>query len=169
MKTKLNYSRKNWPDYKPFSCSIKMVILTILTCVFFVFTGTCTDLSTKKILIVADHERLSDPVISKVMNMLRDKGAAVDVTSKIYLKNAEAFEFDAVLIVNPLRLGKASHGAKIFAGETVQRKIILFNTVNDKYWLTKNDKLGKGTDESWKIATSIFKQLISVIEKTSTR
>lgn len=142
----------------------KIILLAMLACVI-IMTGDSAAISTKKVLIVADNERLTDPVISKVMDMVQNESASVEVSNRLHLKSAEAGLFDAILIVEPLRNGKTQHRVKVLANEGFKSKIIHFNVEREEYWKEKNDKTGKDTDQSGAIAASLFDKILAVLNK----
>lgn len=113
----------------------------------------------KRVLIVAEKENLKDPVISKVRAKLVKDGCTVSVTAKKELGDRIAKKFGAILVVNKTAAGRSPRAVKMFLSESGQKKVVLFNAVGDKYWLSA-DK----TDESEKLAESILASIRAVLD-----
>ncbi|MFA5780118.1 MAG: hypothetical protein WC947_08265 [Elusimicrobiota bacterium] len=113
----------------------------------------------KRVLIVAEKENLNDPVISKIKAAIKKDGCSVSVTGKKELGDKTTKKFGAVLVINKTGAGQKPRGVKMFLSESEQKKIVLFNTVGSRYWLSA-DK----TDESAKLAESILANIRAVLE-----
>lgn len=138
---------------------LKVMFLAVLACAFVAAGRGAVNLSGKKVLIIAGKDRLSDPVISKINVLLRKDGVTVKVSSKGDLKGADAGAYNAVFIVNPVRQGKTERSVTVFADESVQKKIVLFNAVGSRYWVRKEG------DESVKLAKALFERIKEVLNK----
>ncbi|MDO8734324.1 MAG: hypothetical protein Q7K21_04105 [Elusimicrobiota bacterium] len=112
----------------------------------------------KRVLIIAEKENLNDPVISKVKAVIKKDGCSVSVTGKRELGDKTTKKFGAVLVVNRTVAGQKPRGVKMFLSEREQKKIVLFNAVGSRYWLSA-DK----TDESKKVAESIVEKIRVVL------
>jgi hypothetical protein len=137
---------------------LKIMFLAVLACAFIAAGGGAANLSGKKVLIIAGKDRLSDPVVSKINGLLREEGVTVKISNKSDLKGADAGAYNAVFIVNPIRQGKTERSVTVFADESVQKKIVLFNAVGSRYWVTKEG------DKSIKLAGSLFEKIKEVLE-----
>ncbi|PKM93080.1 MAG: hypothetical protein CVU80_00065 [Elusimicrobia bacterium HGW-Elusimicrobia-4] len=115
--------------------------------------------SARRVLIVAEKENLNDPVISKVKSAIKKDGCSVSVTGKRELGDKTTKKFGAVLVINRTAVGQKPHGVKMFLSDREQKKIVLFNAVGSRYWLSA-DK----TDESEKLAESILANIRAVLE-----
>jgi len=145
--------------------TMKVFFLIMLSCVFAAAAAGDAAYAGKKVLIVAGKDRLNDPVISKVKELLINDGVSIRSSGNSELKGAQAGAYDAVFIVNPVKRGTAERSVRIFADENVQKKIVLFNAVGGGYWLGKKDASGKESDESGQIAASLTEKIINVLAR----
>jgi len=143
---------------KTMSNNLRAALLAMLACVLIAAGVNAANLAGKKVLIVAGQDRLSDPVVSKINGLLRKEGVSVKLSAKSDLKGADAGAYNAVFIVNPVKRGKTERDVTVFADESVQKKIVLFNAVGSRYWIRKEG------DESGKLAVSLFGKINEVLE-----
>lgn len=142
------------------SNAFKIIFLGLLALGFVMPAAGGAELSGKRVLIVAGKDRISDPMVSKVIALLENDRVSVKTTDKSDLWGVQAGSYDAVFIVNPVKRGKVERSVRVyFASERVQKKIVLFKAVGDKYWVNKR------TDESGRIAESLFDKINVVLEQ----
>ena len=116
--------------------------------------------SHKVLIISSDKSRFSDPVISRVINLLKKEGYSLKLSSQDELSNKTAKKFDAVLIINNIYKGQKNRSIRVFLDESGQKKIVLFNAVGSTYWKSADKPTQDKSDE---IANSLIEKIKAVI------
>ena len=140
------------------SSLMKKSLLVVLAVAVFAASGFSAELAGKNILLVADKAHAGDPVVTRIIAILKEEKARVMLGTNSDMKPRKAKGFNAVIFINYETPGKTGKGAKLFGDENLQKKTILFNAVGPKYWMEKNGS-GRQTDQSGAIAARIVKRV----------
>ncbi|MEW6556355.1 MAG: hypothetical protein AB1349_03270 [Elusimicrobiota bacterium] len=139
-----------------------------LSCIFPQNNEFGNKTSSKRVLIVSEKSRFSDPVISKVIGMLLKDGCYILLSNTKKLTDAKTQEFGAVILVNEVKPKQKSRRVKVFLSQQEQKKIILLNAVGNDYWKGSGgggDSVGKQIDNSGKIANSLVTKVRQFLKK----
>lgn len=108
--------------------------------------------SSKKVLIVSAKKDFQDPVISKVITILKKEGCYILLNDISRLNSSLAQKFGAIVIINKTKANQKDNQIKVFLDEQQQKKIVLLNAEGE-YW-----KSGK-IDNTDKIASNIIEKI----------
>ncbi|MDD5687743.1 MAG: hypothetical protein PHE88_07935 [Elusimicrobia bacterium] len=138
--------------------------LILISAVMIVTSPNCTSIqitdkeigdknSLNKVLIVSEKDGFKDPVISKIIDMLKKDGDYLLISKLKNINDNITKKYGAVVIVNSVKQGQKGRSVKVFLSEQEQKKIILFNAVGPEYWKSNVNKTE--VDNSGKIANTI--------------
>lgn len=153
----MNYYRRLW------AIGYKFTALALLACPVFA-SAAQNEAYRGKVLIVSNSARLDDSVLLKVTQMLRKEGNYVRISSGTTLEGMQAEKYGAVIIFNLIADKRKDRSVKIFADDSVQKKIVLFNGVGD-YLTPDINRPGSRTVKSEKIASDIVKKTRIILEQ----
>jgi hypothetical protein len=137
---------------------MKRSLLVVLTAAVFAVSCLAAELAGKNVLLVADKAHAGDPVVAKIIAILKEEKARVRLGANSDMKPGKSKGFNAVIFINYETPGKTEKSVRMFGDENLQKKTVLFNAVGPKYWMTKSSS-GRQTDESGEIAARIVKRV----------
>ncbi len=138
----------------------------LLVCLLMIAAGHNTAAGTEgnnrssRVLIVSNKAKTNDPVIIKVAQELKNEGKYVKIAYGASLKGMKANSYGAIIIVNFIEDKNKDRSVRVFADESVQKRIVLLNAIGDYLSQDKGQK-DSTTAKSDKIAAEI-------VEKTKT-
>lgn len=110
-----------------------------------------------KVLIVSNKNKLNDPVILKVKQILETDGNYVKLATGTNLEGMQANQYGAIIIVNFVEDKNKDRSVEVQADESVQKRIVLLNAVGDYLASDKNQASSK-IEKSNKIASEIIEK-----------
>jgi hypothetical protein len=115
-----------------------------------------------KVLIMSNKKKSNDPVILKVTQMLQKEGNYVKLVTGTTLKSSQAMKYGAIVIINFIEYKMGDGSIRIFAGESVQKRIVLFNAVGD--YLTPDKNQARSIPaKAEKIASEIVERVNTIL------
>lgn len=82
-----------------------------------------------RVLIVVNKNKLNDPLITKVAQILKKEGNYVKLGFGTSLKGMCANTFGAIVIINFIEDKSKDRSVEVFADESAQKKIVLLNLI----------------------------------------
>ena len=112
----------------------------------------------KMVLLITERNTAKDPVLSKVITILKKDGCYVKITNLKEITGRTTKKYGAVILINDVESGQG-RPVKVFLDETEQKKIVLFNAVGKEYWKSADKK-----DNADKIAYNIIQKTYHVLK-----
>ena len=110
-----------------------------------------------KVLIVSNKNKPEDPVILKIVKMLRKERNYVKLGIGTNLKGVQTDNYGAIIIINFIEDKTKDRSVNIFADKSAQKKIVLLNAVGD-YLSPGKGQAGSKTIKADKIAFDIVEK-----------
>lgn len=144
-----------------------MLISGLLLFCFLFFSAAGREISAEteikktygRVLIVANKNKLNDPVILKVTQRLENEGNYVKFAVGTNLKGLQADKYGAIIIINFIEDKNKDRSVEVFADKSVQKKIVLLNAIGD-YLTPSKGRITSKTATAERIA-------VDIVEKTN--
>lgn len=117
-----------------------------------------------KVLVVSNADKKNDPVIVKVVQMLRKEGNYVKLGIGTNLKGMKPGRYGAIIVINFVEARAKDRKLEIFADESVQKRIVLLNLVGDYLSSVKGQPDSKAV-RSEEIAFNVVERTKAVLLK----
>ena len=116
-------------------------------------------------MVYLNKRNAGDPVVSRVVDSLKKEGCVVTLGTGMKLHSVSISKYNAIVVFNFLAKGQTDKSIKVYAGEDVQKRIVLFNAVGSDY--LEPDKSSGETREvkAEKLAEKIVDNVKEVLEK----
>jgi len=118
-----------------------------------------------KVLVFANKRQFNDPVLSRTVALLRHDGYTVTRMAGKTLGEETAQGYGAVVVFNFTDKGNSSFGVRVMAGESVQKRIVLFNAVGRDYLTPPGDPAGTREEMAAGLAAELAQKVKLVMSQ----